>query len=164
MKISLADEISRNGRTIEVFTDYLQKYIDQHWVKVWERDLQDLERVYANGGDKAYGLFMSKLFRPLAVECRETGFIPKPILPGDFSQSEEHWGPWEERERRFWTVIHENDNPIGTVVTSFFHDHTRLRVPKPPQLCSLKQTDHSDVSKLIMFEDFVGSGKEELNE
>lgn len=128
--------------TMDALTTYAQHYIDREWERVWEENLPEIERIYEKGGDSAYGFFCLKLFHPLEAEMVSEGLTPRPVFPGTFPQSEEHWGPWEERERRFWSVLHgANEKPLGTLVTRIFHDHTRLRLPKPPQIYAIDETD-----------------------
>ena len=149
----LTDEFSTKGRTIEVLTNYIQEYVDSHWKQIWDQHQIELKQAHAKGGDLAYGVYISKLFRIIAPELTEASLSPNPILPGSFPQSKEQWGPWEERERRFWSVIYqENDEPLGTVVTRIFHDHTCLRIPKPPQLYSLYETDPVKIAQAIMLD------------
>ncbi|WP_425517361.1 DUF6022 family protein [Paenibacillus solanacearum] len=106
------------------------------------------------GGDSAYGFFCLKLFEPLVAEMVRAGFVPRPVFPGTFPQSEEHWGPWEDRERRFWSVIRqENGQPLGTLVTRVHHDHTRLRLPRPPQVFVIHETDPTLISHVITHAD-----------
>src|SRR5690625_1135672 len=113
MKTSI-DVVAIGGRTVEVLTDYIQAYIDRQWQLVWVQNLNEIANIYEKGGDVAYGVYISKLFRSVTRELYETSLNPKPVLPGNFRQSEERWGSWEERERRFWSVIQqENDTPLG---------------------------------------------------
>ncbi|MBB6733907.1 DUF6022 family protein [Cohnella zeiphila] len=130
---------------------FVQQSIDERWKGVWDRHLPELERIYAKGGDSAYGFFCLKLFQPLEAEMEEAGFAPGPVLPGAFPRSEEHWGPRENRERRFWSVIRQgNGKELGTLVTRVFHDHTRLRLPKPPQVYAIEAIDPNHISQVIM--------------
>ncbi len=130
---------------------YAQNYIENQWQPVWERNLEDAKRIFAKGGDSAYGFYCIKLFQPLTAEFANGGLVTQPILPGTFPQSEEHWGPWEERERRFWSVIRqENGRALGTLITRIFHDHTRLRLPRPPQIYAIHDTDPAVISQLLI--------------
>lgn len=103
---------------------------------------------------------------PLEAEMIGAGLNPRPVFPGAFPQSEEHWGPWEHRERRFWSVIHLADGfPLGTLVTRIFHDHTKLRVPEAPQLYAISETDPLRISYAIIhgsplsgYSSFKGNG------
>lgn len=154
------------GTTMQMLKSYTQQYIDNQWQQVWEQYLPEIERIFSKGGDSAYGFFCLKLFRPLVEEIVEAGFTPRPVLPGTFPQSEEHWGPWEDRERRLWSVIHqENGHALGTLVTRVFHDHTCLRIPRPPQVYVINETDPIIISQAIIHaypgsEDMISGGNE----
>ncbi|MBD2871395.1 DUF6022 family protein [Paenibacillus arenilitoris] len=146
--------------TMNMLAGYAEQYIENHWRQVWERNLEEIERIYARGGDSAYGFFCLKLFKPLESEIYDAGFTPRPVMPGLFPQSQEHWGPWEERERRFWSVIHMNGEAVGTLVSRVFHDHTRLRVPGPPRVYAIPETDPDKIAEaLIGFDPDSGHSK-----
>lgn len=128
--------------TMEAIASYVQKSIDGNWQDIWNRLLPQMEELFANKGDAAYGLVCLKLFQPIHLSMVEAGLLPKPVLPGMFPQSVERWGEWDNRERRFWSVIHQADGKeTGTLVTRVFHDHTRLRMPRPPQVYVVAETD-----------------------
>ncbi|GIO14223.1 hypothetical protein J19TS2_37780 [Cohnella xylanilytica] len=136
--------------TINLLADYARQYIEDNWQQVWERHSPELEKIYERGGDSAYGFFCLKLFQPLGEEFADAGFASRPVLPGTFPQSEEHWGPWEDRERRFWSVISlANGRELGALVTRVYHDHTRLRLPRPPQVYAVGETDPHLISQAI---------------
>ncbi|MFG1731205.1 DUF6022 family protein [Paenibacillus sp. 843] len=139
-----------NVSMMKALAHYCQRYMDDQWQNVWEENQNELEHIFQNKGDYAYGLFCSKLFRPLEAEVYSAGLTPKPVMPGTFPQSEELWGPWEERERRFWSVIHyDNERAIGTLITRFFHDHTTFRIPIVPQIYAIPQTDVTAIKEVI---------------
>lgn len=140
--------------TLHVLAAHAQQYIDNQWKPVWERHLEETERIFAKGGDSAYGFYCFKLFQPLAAEIAEAGWVTQPVLPGTFPQSEEHWGPWENRERRFWSVIqHDSGKALGTLITRIFHDHTQLRLPRPPHIYAIHETDPSEISHFLIHAD-----------
>ncbi|WP_411551860.1 DUF6022 family protein [Paenibacillus lautus] len=139
-----------NESMMKALAHYCQGYLKDQWLTVWEENLHELERIFQDRGDYAYGLFCSKLFRPLEAEVYAAGLIPKPVMPGAFPQSEELWGSWEERERRFWSVIHDdNGRAIGTLITRFFHDHTAFRIPFMPQVYAIPQTELASIKEVI---------------
>lgn len=140
--------------TLHVLAAHAQQYIDDQWKLIWERHLAETERIFAKGGDSAYGFYCLKLFQPLAAEIAEAGWVTQPVLPGIFPQSEEHWGPWENRERRFWSVIQQdNGKALGTLITRIFHDHTQLRLPRPPHIYAIHETDPSEISHILIHTD-----------
>ncbi|MDQ0115653.1 DUF6022 family protein [Paenibacillus harenae] len=137
--------------TMKMLATYCQQYMNANWENVWKQHLPETERIFAKNGDSAYGFFCIKLFHPLVAELAGAGLTPRPILPGSFVQSDERWGPPEDRERRFWSVICQTDGrELGTLVTRIFHDHTRLRIPRPPQIYSISVTDHTDIPDVII--------------
>ncbi|MCC3373873.1 DUF6022 family protein [Cohnella sp. REN36] len=145
------------GAALSMLAAYAQQYVDRRWQDVWDAHLPDIERMFAKGGDSAYGFFCLKLFHPLTEEMVEAGFLSEPVLPGLFPQSEEHWGPWEDRERRFWSVIRHGDgSPLGTLVTRIYHDHTRLRLPRPPRISAIGETDPVRLSSIIRMDAIEG--------
>ncbi|MFE5324031.1 DUF6022 family protein [Paenibacillus sp. NPDC056579] len=142
------------GTTMETLKTYIQQHIDRSCRQVWEMHLPEIEKIFSKGGDSAYGFFCRKLFEPLVKEMVEAGFTSQPVLPGAFPQSEEHWGPWEDRERRFWSVIHQdNGQKLGTLVFRIFHDHTRLRLPRLPQVYVIRETEPERISHSILHAD-----------
>lgn len=148
--------------TMRMLQTYVQQYIDDNCQTVWERNLPEVERIYEKNGDAAYGFFCRKLFEPLVADIVEAGFLPRPLLPGTFPQSEEHWGPWEDRERQFWSVIgRAKEQPLGTLVSRIFHDHTRLRLPRPPQVYLIRETDPERILEIIMHANFRGGNSYE---
>lgn len=137
--------------TMKMLASYCQQYVDSNWENVWNQHLPETQRLFSKKGDSAYGFFCIKLFYPLVAELADAGLTPRPVLPGSFVQSEEHWGPLEDRERRFWSVIYQTDGrELGTLVTRIFHDHTCLRIPRPPQIFTISETDHTLISAAII--------------
>jgi hypothetical protein len=56
-----------------------------------------------------------------------------------------------ERERRFWCVLRqENGEALGTLITRFFHDHTRFRIPRTPQVLTLAATDSAAIEQAMI--------------
>src|SRR3954454_22319776 len=138
---TLVEALSRKGMKIETVTEYIQFYLDEHWQMVWRDHLSEIERVYAQSGDPAYGVYGRALFPPVDEELRQANLTCRPGFPGEFSSSWEQ-GPREERERRFWCVLqHGEARTIGALVTRFFHDHPQLRIPRPPVVLTVEKTD-----------------------
>lgn len=131
---TLAEAFSLKGKTIETVTTYSQQYLEEHWQEVWHHHLPEIEHVYKQSGDSAYGMYGRKLFQSLEDELQQASLTCEPPLPGILPLSREEWGSQEERERRFWSVLRqENGEALGTLITRFFHDHTRLRIPQAPK-------------------------------
>jgi hypothetical protein len=137
----------RKGKTIETVATYVQQSIDEHWRGVWEQHLPEIQQRYQHAGDPAYGLYDQTLFHPLQEELKRAGIVCDPVLPGTFPLSRGLWGPQEESERRFWSVLRqENGEALGTLITRFFLDRTRLRLPRAPQVLTLPDTDATTIA------------------
>ncbi len=119
-----------------------QSFLDANWATAWQQHLPEIARTYEAKGEVAYGVYTRRLFAPLLAEMASHELRSTPRLLGSFRNSEERWGPPTNRERRFWSVITDRHHKaIGTLVTCFFHDHTRLRVPRAPTALALTDTD-----------------------
>ncbi len=56
----------------------------------------------------------------------------------------------EERERWMWSVVRRGQEaPLGTLVVGLFHDHTRFRVPRPPDVLALEETGEEAIAGAI---------------
>ncbi len=146
---TLKEHLSHQGKTIETVAAYVQQYLDEHGPAVWEDHLPQIEQKYQRSGNQAYGLYSQTLHRPLDEELRQAGLFCDPRLPGSFPLSREQWGPAQERERRFWCVLRdEQGEALGTLVTRFLHDETQLRRPRLVVLPST-QTDSAALAVMI---------------
>jgi Family of unknown function (DUF6022) len=146
---TLAEALLRKESTMATVVAYIQQYLDEHWQAVWHAHLPEIERVYAKSGDSAYAVYSRALFLPLEDELSQAGLSCRPRFPGTFSASWEQ-GPWEERDRRVWCVLHQGDGAaLGTLVTRLFHDHTQLRIPRSPAVLALEETDHAAIAQAI---------------
>jgi uncharacterized protein DUF6022 len=147
---TVAKMISLKGRTIETVAAYVQQYVDEHWQQVLHHHRQELEELFARLGEPAYARYGQELFRPVYDELKQASLTCEPALPGTFPLSREQWGPEEKRERRFWCVLHEeNGGALGTLITHFFHDHTKLRIPRPSTVLALTQTNQTVIAQMI---------------
>lgn len=137
----------KEERTIQTLAGYIRQYIDEQWQSVLEQNREELLRIFDNAGEgAAYGTYAQKLFRPVQQEMKGAGFLSEPSFPGTLTTSRE-WGPQEERERWMWSVVRrtqegkeEEVELDGTLVIRFFHDHTRLRIPHPPEVLVIEET------------------------
>lgn len=140
-----------NQTSMSTLKAHVQQKVDQSWQQIRDEHLPELEKIFAKGGDSAYGYYCRKLFEPIHAELMDAGIIPRPLMPGSFPQSEEHWGPWVERERRFWSVLQQSHGRVlGTLVTRIFHDHSRLRIPRPPQVYTISVTEPDQITPIII--------------
>ncbi len=86
------------------------------------------------------------LFSPIHKALKDAGIQPDSRLPGDLNISRE-WGEDEaDRQRWIWSTIKSvEEGDIGTIVTILYHDHTELRIPRPPKIFALKETTNESV-------------------
>ncbi len=110
-----------------------------------------ISEAYQRMGEPAYGLYNRELFAPIQARLSAAGLLCKPPLPGTLPLSEEDWGPEDHRERRMWTLLHdERGTRIGAIVTRFFHDHTQLRLPEPPTAVGLSEVGHDQIRQIVV--------------
>ncbi len=122
-------------------------YIRANWQHVLEKHHVKLMAAYAEAGDSAYGTYLTLLFRPVHRHLKAAGLKPMPRLPGDFNRSRE-WGvpAGNDEQRWMWsTILGDAGAPIGTLVTIVYHDHTQFRLPRPPHLFGITETDQEAV-------------------
>jgi hypothetical protein len=121
------------------------------WQQVLEKNHAKLMKAYAEAGDMAYGSYLTLLFRPIHRRLKEIGLAPKPRLPGDFSISRE-WGVAEGNDEQRWmwsTIVGADGEAIGTLVTIVYHDHTQMRLPRPPHLIALREAGKEAVVEAL---------------
>lgn len=120
-----------------------EELIAKNWQSLLEKNQAKLLDAYARAGDMAYGTYCDMLFRPVHKLIRQAGLRIAPRLPGDFDCSRE-WGNADESDQQRWmwsTVSLPTGEPIGTLVTVTHHDHTQFRVPRPPVIFALAETE-----------------------
>lgn len=130
------------GSDILALGQQIEALIKENWGKVQERHEEKLLDAYARAGDMAYGTYLDLLFRPVHKRLRAAGLKAKPRLPGDFQTSRE-WGTPEETDQQRWmwsTILGADGQPIGTIVTITYHDHTQFQLPRPPGVIALTET------------------------
>jgi hypothetical protein len=151
MTTDLDRRMQRGGRTLASVADWVAEQLAATWETSWQEHLPMITQAYQRMGEPAYGLYNRELFAPLQQQLGAVGLRCKPPLPGTLPQSEEDWGPEEHRERRMWTLLHDEDgHRLGAIVTRFFHDHTQLRLPAPPTAIGLPATDHDQIRQIIV--------------
>ena len=129
--------------TIHTLASYIRYYVREQWQSVLQEKQGELLHLFAKAGEPAYGVYGRTLLDPLQEQLKQAGFVCEPDFPGDFrSTSVEYWGSPEERERCLWCVVRTAKGaPLGTLVTSVFHDHTRFRIPYAPGTIALEETE-----------------------
>lgn len=129
--------------TIHTLASYIKQSIQEQCPLLLQEHQEELLRVFDQAGERAYGMFARMLFPPLQEQLKQAGFVCEPDYPGDFNTSSiEYWGPPEERDRCYWTVVRTaQGTTLGTIVTRVFHDHTQFRIPRPPATFILEETE-----------------------
>ncbi|WP_157507571.1 DUF6022 family protein [Ktedonobacter racemifer] len=135
---------------IETIATYVQQYVDAHWQEVVEQHRSALEAIFARAAEQVYARYSQELFQPLSAELKQAGLTCDPGFPGTIPFSREQWGPQEERERRFWCVLcQENEDILGTLLICYFHDHTQFRIPRSPLMLASEQTNHIVIALMV---------------
>ncbi|MEC0255899.1 DUF6022 family protein [Paenibacillus lautus] len=132
---------------IEAIGSYVSEYIERNWQTVLTVNHEKLMRAYNEGGDAAYGTFLNLLFLPIHRQFKELGIRPEPNFPGNFDISRE-WGSPEgtDQQRWMWSTVYSTEKePLGTIVTIVYHDHTQFRVPRQPRILALHETGKEEV-------------------
>ncbi|MBB6097491.1 hypothetical protein HNR42_000908 [Deinobacterium chartae] len=137
---------------IHALADRLQSTIDTRWKALLEEHADRLADAYARGGDLAYGSYLGLLFRPLNRELKRSGLRLIPDLPGNMERSRE-WGSdaaGTDQQRWMWSRVERGQGePLGTLVTVVYHDHTRFRLPRAPRVLALEATDDAAVIRAL---------------
>src|SRR5579859_6273377 len=107
---TLIETFADKERTIDVIAAWVQQQIDEQYQQVWHNSRHEFETLFAQAGEPAYARYSQVLFRPIAEELKQAGLTADPGFPGIFPLSREQWGPEEERERRFWCVLHQEQS------------------------------------------------------
>jgi hypothetical protein len=153
MTVTLADRLDRDGRSVATVADWVNQRLDRDWKVVWDDHLDHLRTLFDTVGEPAYGAYNQALYRSIQQALNRQGLTCRPPLPGSLPLSEERWGTEDHRERRMWTLLFDRDDQVlGAIVTRFFHDHTELRLPRPPTVDGLAETDH-ETSRAIIVQD-----------
>ena len=136
--------------TIQTLASYIQQYIQEQWQPVLQQAQEDLLRLYDKAGEgAAYGTYAHRLFQPVQEQLKRAGFRSSPNFPGTLPTSLE-WGPLEERERWMWSVVRPGQGaPFGTIVIRLVHDHTQFRLPHPPGVLALEETDTNAIVQAV---------------
>lgn len=153
MTTGLGEDLRRGGRTLATVADWAARELAATWKSSWDAQLPRLRDAFDSVGEPAYGIYNRGLFAPLQKALERHGLTCRPRLPGSLPLSEEDWGASDHRERRMWTLLYdENGRALGAVVTRFFHDHTELRLPAPPTVVGLAETDHDRIRAIVTTE------------
>lgn len=146
--LSLVEFLEQRGElTTSVLADYVGRYVRERWRTVLQENEDKLLETFERYGEPAYGVYFTQLMRPLRRQFAAAGLSTEPAFPGALPYSVEEWGgEMDDRERAMWFVVsRDGEEPFGTLVVRFFHDHTRFRVPRAPQVVALDETDPEEI-------------------
>jgi hypothetical protein len=135
---------------IHTIARYIDQHIREHWETVFQNTHNEMVERSDEIGDSVYGIYGTRLFRPIHDQFKQAGLRSTPRLPfGNFSISRE-WGPEEDRQRWFWSKITAAEGAaIGTIAIVFYHDHYQIRIPHPPQIYALEETTKGAVIRAL---------------
>ncbi|MDQ0060541.1 DUF6022 family protein [Paenibacillus harenae] len=131
----------RGEARIKSIARYIEEHISSNWETVLVDHRDKLQKAYEEAGDMAYGTYLNLLFLPVHRQFKEAGLNPEPRFPGDFDISRE-WGNEQQDNQQRWmwsTIYGPHQEPIGTIVTVVYHDHTQFQVPRQPEILALKE-------------------------
>lgn len=133
--------------------DHIRQRVAERWQPVAEERAAELQQYFEEHGDPAYARYSQVLLEPVRDDLREleaAGYRIEPAFPGRLPDSHEPRTPPEERVRSFWTILSNRDGtPQGALVFRLFHDHTRFRIPRPPEVLALRETEPREVRAVI---------------
>ncbi|MBB6735984.1 hypothetical protein H7C18_34270 [Cohnella sp. CBP 2801] len=114
------------------------------WKEIYEAKKEELLRIFAEHGDRAYGVWIQQFMAPVCAFLQEKGYRVKDGF--NRNDSIERWGPPEERERVAWYVVRDaNDTPAGTMLLQVYHSHASFCIPRAPRLLALEATDRETI-------------------
>lgn len=136
---------------VHAVADWIDEQLAAHWENVLEAHREKLEVAYQRAGDLAFGTYQHLLLRDVKRQLRGSGLTCTPPLPGDFGTSRE-WGNADEtdQERWMWSLLHgAAGEPLGALVHTIPHDHTRFRVPRRPTMFGVAATTREAVEAAL---------------
>lgn len=132
---------------IQAIASFMEEYITESWQAILHEHHGKLLEAYEKAGDAAYGTFLNLLFIPVHRQFKAIGLRPEPNFPGNFEVSRE-WGNLEETDQQRWmwsVVLSPEKQPLGTIVTIVYHDHSRFHVPRQPRILAIEETEKDDI-------------------
>jgi hypothetical protein len=141
---------SQGGRDIHAIARYIQQHVDQQWETVFQQYRDKMLAAYDDIGEAVYGMYGLYLFRPVHAQFKQVGLKATPRLPGNLDRSRE-WGSEDDRQRWMWSKLTstEDGQPIGTLVTVYYHDHIVVRVPRAPRIICLEVVHKAEVIAVL---------------
>ncbi|HWO96146.1 MAG TPA: DUF6022 family protein [Bacillus sp. (in: firmicutes)] len=148
--------------SIEQLGEIVSDYLQNRWKKVLDENIEELERIFPEYEDATYGMYVDKLLPPMwteiekhgfrsAAETREDDFVIAGCLHFRNSMEKAKWGTPDHEVRIFWIVIENRHNEqIGTFLFELPHSHTQFRLPAPPALTVLEETERKEITSKIL--------------
>lgn len=136
---------------IQAIGVYAKRHVDTNWKAVLAKNTAKLDDAFARGGDMAYGTYLGLLLRPLMRSLAGSGLTASPRLPGQFDISRE-WGNSDEtqQQRWMWSLVLDSENRnLGTLVTVIHHDHSRFRLPQPPEIFAIAENTKQQIVEAL---------------
>lgn len=130
---------------------WIDDHVAENWQSVLDAHAVKLADAYTRAGDAAFGTYLNLLLRGVKRKLRGAGLKTTPPLPGDFDSSRE-WGNDDgtDNERWMWSAVRAaSGEPLGTLVTTVPHDHTRFRLPRRPRIFALPETERTAVEAAL---------------
>lgn len=138
---------------VETVADHIRARVAERWQPLAEERADELQRYFEEHGDPVYARYSQLLLEPVRDDLQEleaAGYRIDPPFPGRLPDSVEPRTPAEERVRSFWTIVSSQDGtPRGSLVYRLFHDHTRFRIPRAPEVLALRETDPGEIRAAI---------------
>jgi hypothetical protein len=149
---------AQQARDILTLGRYIEQHVAEQWEPVFLSNRNEMVARYDEIGDSVYGMYGTRLFRPIHDQLRLVGLKATPRLPGRFDTSRE-WGDDEtDRQRWMWSKITSTEDGagFGSIAIAFYHDHEQIRIPRPFRIIALSETSKNDVVKALsaLSEDF----------
>lgn len=131
---------------IHALGEFLQSVLDRHTEVLLTEHTEHYQQLFETMGDMAYGKFNTLLFTPVRRALETAGLKAIPRLPGSFQSSRE-WGNAEETHQQRWftsRIVRADGAPLGTLAVGSHHDHSKFRLPRPPEIVALDVTRTTD--------------------
>ncbi|GAA4861587.1 hypothetical protein GCM10023310_46190 [Paenibacillus vulneris] len=122
----------------------IEKTLAASWRAVYEDKKVQLTQMFAEYGDRAYGVCIQEFMVPVLEQLKSEGYTTKAGF--NRKDSMENWGPPEERERCIWYVLYDvNGTSIGTMVLQVYHSHRAFHLPRAPRLFALEAVERESI-------------------
>lgn len=147
--------------SIEELGRELSGYIEEHWKKVLEENIDEFKSLFPEYEDATYGMYLDKLIPPIWNELEKNGFhSAEEVKENDFviagclnfrnSIEKAKWGTPDHEMRVFWIVIqNKQKNKIGTIIFEISHSHVQFDLPAPPTITAFAGIERKEITAKI---------------